>query len=265
MKASRQFPDLSSGQRELLPLTLTGFRPDPQQGQHREFVAEVNGTPYHCKRDRNGKPLRATEWFCTSLAGHLNFAVPDFAAIRNPENDEILFGSKETWGTSNGFAVQTFLTAKPSFDPAVGDPYAWLGSYLSRLYVFDVFVGNPDRQISNFLLANGSGNRTLLAFDFASSELQLLGTTNFLVADTPTMFVGRQLRKLRPFDMQSALELTDWIERCSPQAIEAIFTSMPTEWMPDNERGKIVDLWSTGMVKVRLDALRRGLGNGSLL
>jgi hypothetical protein len=264
-KASAGSPNLASGQQELFPLTLTGFLPELPKGSHLEFVADVGGSRFYCKRDKNGLPIRATEWFATSLAQHLNIPVPDFAPILNPENGEVLFGSKGTWGTASDVAVKTFLTTPQSYDGAIGGETPWLGSHLSRLYVYDLFVGNPDRQLCNFLLVSESGVRRLLAFDFASANLSELGGANFPVAQSPTISVGRQLRKLHGFDPKSATEMLDWIVAVPDTVVEKVLATMPEDWLSESEKGRISGLWSDGTIGTRLAALRSGLEDESLL
>lgn len=264
-KASVRASNLTTGQQELFPLTITGILPDCPQGAHVEFLAEAGNGRYYCKRDKNGTPLRAAEWFFTSLAQHLNIPSPDFSALRNPANGEVLFGSKEHWGTEQGFAVQTFLTTPQIADRAVGAGKPWLASYLSRLYVFDLFVGNPDRQLSNFLLQSGFGTRRLLAFDYASADLWNLSSRDFHVAETPTLLVGRRLRALHGFDAESAAEMLDWISAVPRTVAESIVESMPDDWLTGLQKGKICDHWSDGGIGIRLAALRSGLRDESLL
>lgn len=246
MRSQATSSTLATGQRELVPLTLTGIRHDMPQGQHIEFVGVVGGDVYYCKADRYGTAVCATEWFYTHLAAHLGIAVPDCARIHNPENDELLFGSKETFGTADRFEAQTLLLTSPNRDPAIGDPYPWLGSYLSRLYAFDLLIGNPDRQLVNYLLVNEGRGRRLLAYDFASSQLEFGSAANFEVADSKTMFVGRQLRKLRAFDLESAFELLDRVKAVPLSEVEGILRSIPQEWISDEFRGRVHEQWQKG-------------------
>ena len=265
MRAQAAPSTLATGQRELVPLPLTGIRPDMPQGQHIEFVGEVGADVYYCKADRFGIAVCATEWFYTHLAAHLGIAVPDCAKIYNPENGEVLFGSKETFGTADRFEAQTLLLTPPARDPAIGDPYPWLGSYLSRLFAFDLLIGNPDRQLVNYLLVNEGRARRLLAYDFASSRLEFSSAANFDVADTQTMFVGRRLRKLRAFDPESAFELLDRVKAVPLSEVESILSSVPQEWISDELRERVHEQWQKGVVRGRVEALRAGLKNGSLL
>lgn len=265
MKSTQGASGVTNGQPEMFPLTLTGIRPGVPQGQHIEFIGDAGGEVYYCKRDRVGMPLPAIEWFCSNLASHLGIPVPDFAQIRNPENEEVLFGSKQVWGTAGPFEAQTFLTTPSNYDPAIGDPYSWLGPYLSRLYAFDLFIGNPDRQVSNFLLTDASRAKKLIAFDFASADFRLMHETNFPIAETQTLSVGRQVRRVRKFDTDSALELIDRIAAIPITVIEGILTSMAENWMSENRKGEICEHWQKDRVQKRLAALRSGVRDESLL
>lgn len=265
MKAAPRSSSLASGQRELLPLELTGVRPGIPQGQHVAFVGDVGSQTYYCKSDRKGRGVCATEWFYTSLASFLGIAVPDFTQIRDPENGELLFGSKETWGTADRFEVETLLTTPPNADRAIGDPYPWLASYLSRLYAFDLLIGNGDRHLANYLLVPGQGSRRLLAFDFASAELEFGAISHFAIAESRTLFVGRQLRKLRTFDGVSATQLVNRAHAIPEADIEAILAGIPAEWLSNERRGRVYEQWSNGNLAKRLEALQCGLNDGSLL
>lgn len=257
--------DIARGQRELFPLTLTAILPDCPLGQHLKFVGVVGGDRYYCKGDKNGSPLRATEWFFSSLANHLNIAVPDFAPIMDPRNKEVLFGSRGVWGTAQGVEVNTFLTTPQINDRAISAATPWLVSYLARLYAFDLFASNPDRQLVNFLMVPQGGARRLLAFDFASADLRKISSDIFDVADTPTLTLGRRLRSLHGFDLESALEMLDWIAAVSGSAIESIVDSMPADWLEGHEKGRLCENWSSGGHRNRIAALRSGLRDESLL
>lgn len=257
--------DVARGQRELFPLSLTAILPDCPQGQHLELVGEVSGDRYYCKRDKNGTPLRATEWFFSSLAQHLNIAVPDFAPVRDPRNEEVLFGSRHVWGTAQSVQVSTFLTTPQIDDRAISTAKPWLISYLARLYAFDLFASNPDRQLVNFLIESRGGAPRLLAFDFASADLQKISSDIFDIAGTATLTLGRRLRSLHGFDLASALEMLDWIAAVSGSAIESIVDSMPEDWLGGNEKGRLSEIWSSGGHQIRIAALRSGLRDESLL
>lgn len=258
-------PIVSTGQAELYPLTLDAIVSDPVNGQHLYLVGECAGARFYCKRDSDGRPVRATEWICGSLASHLGLSVPDFAPVLNPESGEILFGSKGEWGTAPEFEAKTFLTTPQISDIAISSESSWLGSYLSRVYAFDMFVGNPDRQFCNFLLVRGSGHRTLLVFDHASANLKNLTDDNFPIADTPTVSVGKMLRQLHGFDQDAAMEMLNNIGAVPAGKILSICEGLPEEWLSEKQKGKIVDGWSDGTIGDRLAALRSGLIDGSLL
>lgn len=265
MKSSMGTSSLATGQGELIPLALTGIRPGRPQGQHIELIGEVGESVYYCKSDSRGLSVCATDWFYSKLASHVGIPIPDFSQILNPENGELLFGSRQAPGTAEAFEVQVFLTTKANFDPVVGDPYSWVGPYLSRVYAFDLLVGNPDRQLCNFLLVRHGNQKRLLAFDFASSQLILDNPAHFAIARTQTLLVGKRLRKLWQFDVQSAIEILQWIEAVPISQIESILSSLPDEWITEVQRGQIYEQWSGGAVTERVDALIRGLRDGSLL
>ena len=129
----------------------------------------------------------------------------------------------------------------------------------------DLFPANPDRQAINFLLVPGGGFRRLIAFDFASANMAMLGATNFSIASTQTLSVGRLLRTRQGFFRDSAFEMIDRISAVPASVIEGIFESMPAEWLTSEQKRGICEPWSNGMVGGRLEALRKGIGDDSLL
>lgn len=261
-RAKQESPTSALGQAELYPLRLQAILDEPTNGQHLHLIGEAAGSKYFCKRDSDGTPVRATEFFCSSLVAHLGILVPNFALIENPETGEVLFGSKGIWGIAADFEVQTFLTTPIPVNKAVSGNFSWLASHLSRLYAVDMFLGNPDRQLRNFLLAESR----LLAFDFASARLENLSSSIFPIAKDKTVSVGRFLRSVHGgFDLASADEIIKRIAAVPVSEIEAILSKIPEDWLTEREKGKLCESWVNGAVGDRLAALRRGLSDGSLL
>ncbi len=159
-------------------------------------------------------------------------------------------------------------TPQPLDDPPAGElgqPSSWPGAYLSQLYAFDLFAGNWDRSIQNFLLQNEGFTRRLCVFDFASCSLEGLAAIKFPVASDPTVRIGKFLRLRHGFFPKAAIEMIDRLAAIPAETITRFLSLMPDDWMSAEQKESICELWSKHQIASRLAALRSGLGDESLL
>lgn len=248
----------------LFPLRVSTRYPDEVTGGDVLFRCEADkGGTYYCKGDKDGRSIRATEWLLTHLARHLGIATPDCAILEDPYSGETLFGSRQVEAPASRFEVSAYLTT-PQLNE-LGQPATWLASYLSQLYAVDLFVANPDRGLSNFLMQNEGVSRRLCAYDFASSNLGDLASSNFPVASSATVKLGRFLRGRHGFRVRDSIEMVDRIRAVPADTIEAFLGQMPDGWMSAEQRKGICDLWSARSFTERLQALCKGLTDESLL
>lgn len=221
------------------------------------------GELYYCKDDKDGRIIRATEWFSTNLARHLNIATADCAVLEEPNSGQTVFGSRHAISSAASFDAKNFLSIP--LEDELGQPGEWIGRYLSGLYAFDLFLNNPDRGFQNFLLLQHGINRQLCAIDFASAQLGDLAGTNFPVASTHTVFVGRFCRQKHGFYPESAFEMIRRLAAVPPQIIAGFLDGMPDDWMTSKQREGICEHWSGNGIEGRLAALRSGIADESLL
>jgi hypothetical protein len=222
-------------------------------------TAREGGT-FYCKDDKVGRAVRATEMFATRLAGHVNIATP-FCSVVEMEDGSTLFGSLGHDSVADEFEVRDFLS-RPQLDE-LGGRSPWLGRSLAALYAFDLFLGNPDRSLRNFILE--SDTRRLCAYDFADAQLSNLSHQRFPVGDCPTISVGRFLRSVHGFERTAAFEMIDHLGAVPVDVIRLILKEMPDDWMPADQREGLCDVWGSQQWGDRLSTLRVGIGNGSLL
>lgn len=252
-----------SSQPSLYPLPLTTKIPTLANGADLSFCA---GTPeglFFCKDDKDGRQIRAAEWFFTSLAQHVGIVTPAFAVIEDRESGQTTFGSLVVESPASDFDTRRFLSTRGQNE--LGQPSEWPGAYLSGLYALDMFAGNGDRGANNFMLVQDGMNRRLCAFDFASARLIGLDGRTFPGAMTATVKYGRFLRHQHGFHSSSANEMVDRIAAVPSETIAGFLKSMPEDWMGVEQREKICELWSKGRFGGRLLALRTGLADGTLL
>jgi hypothetical protein len=251
---------VSSAQIALLPKRISTRTSVTLSGRESAFVAwTADGAQYVCKEDRDTRPVRASEWICTALGRQLGIATAACEIIEDDSGAETFFGSQFQHSARQDFELKRYLS-QPSVDE-LGRTSGWLGRYLAQLYAFDLFVHNDDRSVNNLML-NG---QTLIAIDFASARLDELGGVRFPVAPSATVSVGKNLRRIHGFDLDAALEMTNRISGLPVNVIEGIMKPMPSDWLSETARRGVTELWQNGHLGQRLDALRGGLTDGSLL
>lgn len=260
----RVAPALMSAQPSLFPLQISSRHPATANGADISFCCfEASGGYFYCKEDKDGRLIRATEWFLTQLARHLGIVTPTPAILEDPISGTTAFGSLKVAGPASEFEARKFLTTPRKGE--LGQPSEWPGAYLSGLYAFDLFAGNPDRCHENFFVLNEGLARRLCAFDFASSQLKGMASRQFPVASDATVRIGKFLRRQHGFFPGAANEMIDRIAAVPVDTIAGILKPMPDDWMGTEQREGICELWSARRLGGRLMALRTGLADESLL
>lgn len=260
----RIVPQFMSAQPNLFPLRASTIYPGKPNGGDILFYCESDrGGTYYCKGDHSGRQIRATEWLLTKLASHIGFATPECAVIEREHLGETFFGSRQVASPASSIDLHSFLMTPQKRE--LGQPSSWPGAYLSQLYVFDLFIGNWDRSLANFLLNKEGFTSRLCAFDFASSSLSGLTGTKFPVASDVTVSIGRLLRHLHGFSPKAAIETIDRLGAVPAETIDGFLRQMPDDWMSAEQKEGICELWSKHRIASRLTALRSGIGDESLL
>jgi hypothetical protein len=255
-------PTHFDSQLSLLPTRISTIYPNHPTGKHIKFLCTaVDGLDYHCKADADGRPTRATEWIAQSVALHLGIAVPEFRVMEDKDGDETLFGSRNVISTAGNFEVRDYLTRKKVNE--FGGPTDWFGRRLSGLYALDMFLNNPDRGVSNFVLEKGSPADKLSAIDFADAHLEDITSDRFPVATSNTVCNGKFVENVHGFFLDSAMEMIEKIRLVPASVIEGIIGAMPDDWMAHDQKIQLCAAWADNRLQPRLSALRAGLEDGS--
>ncbi|PAV92612.1 hypothetical protein WR25_06382 [Diploscapter pachys] len=260
----RIVPPFMSAEPSLFPVRASTIYPAPPNGADILFHCEGDrGGTYYCKGDHSGRQIRATEWFFTHLAHHVGFATPECAIVERRDANTSFFGSRQIASPASAMELHNLLMTPQRGE--LGQPSSWPGAYLSQLYAFDLFAGNWDRSIQNFLLQNEGFTRRLCVFDFASCSLEGLAAIKFPVASDPTVRIGKFLRLRHGFFPKAAIEMIDRLAAIPAETITRFLSLMPDDWMSAEQKESICELWSKHQIASRLAALRSGLGDESLL
>ncbi|HEX8401027.1 MAG TPA: HipA family kinase [Allosphingosinicella sp.] len=250
-------------QPSLYPLRISNRYPPLANGADLSFCCSTSEGIAYCKEDRDGRSVRATEWLCTSIAGHVGIVTPRFAVVEDDLSGETAFGSLVVDSPASDFDTRRFLgTAQVG---ELGQPSEWPGAYMSGLYALDLFLGNADRGANNFMLMQDGSSRRLCAFDFASAALNGLDGRAFPDALTTTVRYGRFLRNVHRFFTPQANEMIDRIAAIPSETIAGFLKLMPPDWMSAAQRERTCEIWSARRFGGRLLALRTGIADGTLL
>ena len=145
---------------------------------------------YVVKKFDIGGPVRASEMLCTLIAGAVGIATPTGRILEDLDG-ELVFGS------------QIYGDAQPSGPAMLLDdpPSAMALGQISRIFAFDLFLGNVDRHLNNYLVRTQNGMQRVLAMDFSHALLCEWPLAALPMPSTcKTVARGRNLRHRWGFD-----------------------------------------------------------------
>lgn len=235
---------------------------DPPNGADVAFTGfDYEGIAFICKDDRSGRRVRATELIFTRLADRLGLRVAECAIVEYER--ERYFGSRQEVSTLERFDAEYFLTTIMKNE--LGQPTEFPGSYLAQVRVYDMFISNWDRSLQNFLVVSEGGMRRICLIDFAAGNPFNLTSNRFPVAPDQTVIVGRRLKAIHGTFDRAAIEMIDRIAALPKAAFDHIVREVPDEWLTQEERGGLLEVWGSPGFSERLAALRKGITDGSLV
>jgi hypothetical protein len=200
----------------------------------------------------------------SKLITELGIPTPEFAVLEDEESGETFFGSRWHQSTADDSDRKRFLRTERRDDLNRHLPFPQ--RFLSQLYAFDLFICNDDRSINNLILRReGSQSGRLCPIDFALANLGDQSELIFPVESTETVQVGRQLRSVHGFCQASALQMVDGISAIPPDVFLGFFQDIPADWIDVRERKALNELWNGSGLEARIQLLRSGLTDGSLL
>jgi len=215
---------------------------------------------YYIKGDCQGSPTRASEWIGTLVADYIGITAPPPVVIQRL-NGDLVFGSRRLAGVADDVITQNYLMNSANLEPNSSS----LTGILSSIYAFDLFINNVDRHFGNYLTVQDIGARRLFAFDYGRSLFFRWPWTDFPAPGDHTRICGKVLRSTHGFDVQAAHAVLDKLARVAPTVIDAFLNQMPGEWLPQPLRREFIRVWSEEGRHARINALRKGLDDGSLL
>lgn len=259
-----------SMQLESFPCIIRSYQPLPKQltaHAHGRAIGE-DGIAYIVKGKGLNDPACVNEWICTSLAQALHLPVAPAKVLQMP-NGDLVFGSGEMSHRLTDLEVGDLLATgnKPNnlFIPD-------FPGLLSRLYAFDLFVGNYDRHLQNYLisleLSDDRSTRTanIRAIDFDTADIVTRDTLQLpMHPKSNTVATGRTVRKSFRFDNQSVSDMLTRLKKGREFMFEQAMYGMPEQWLPNSQRIRLLDRVAGSSFEQQITHLEQGLINGTYL
>lgn len=205
-----------------------------------------DGFEYAVKRIEDHPYLPASEWLCYSLGYRVQIALPPFCVLED--------GSGEAFGSRFEGGIHQFsdIQGPQNQQQLLID----CGSDMSRIIAFDLFVGNEDRHLNNFLFREQrlGGEKTVMAMDFSRSLL-VRGWPNDTVPmhpTTKTMMVMGLLKQAQTWDVTVAQMALASIHSISQAEVAHWLGEMPQSWLEPKKRQEISEWWGSDQFDQRV-------------
>lgn len=257
-------------QLDIIPCNVRRFQPFPKQETANAlgYALGEDGLKYIVKSNNINPLVCANEWVCTSLAEFLHIPVAPSKILQMP-NGDLVFGTAVQFpALSDLDAAQLLLSHGARND--ISSPE--LSAVLSSTYTFDLFIGNYDRHVGNFIFSLESVNNShgkiarVRAIDYDAA--QLLENAEFqlpLSKNSNTVSVGRQIRQVHGFDMSAAETILDRIRKGRTVMVERAMVGMPEQWLSTSKRNDLYHWVNTNHFDQKLQRLAQGISDGTYL
>ena len=240
---------------------MSEFPPRDKTADSLGEVEAQDGHRYYIKGDQNGRPIRASEWISTRICEAVAISAPSHALIERIDGT-VVFGSRRIAGVAQKIETRKYLQISSEADISKPHP---LQSILSSIYALDMFLYNEDRHLDNYLSVDDDGKRRLYAFDFSRALFWKWKWQHFPTDSQNTRSYGRLLRNIHGFDSDAAIKTLERLNGLATAIIEGFIKEMPTDWLQPNIQSEFVEWWDSAAKKRRIEELRKGIIDGTML
>lgn len=244
------FPDLPVQARRCDPLSVSA--------DCKQVCRCDDGSDYAIKEAATIDTMPHNEWLCAKLAERVGIAAPSFKVVKVQGVD--CFGSRWLAGEEADWWTRAHSNQIPFGDLAPG---------ISRIFALDLFVHNGDRHFKNYFIVKQKVAYSVLAMDFGRAWL-FNGVPPPALPMPPaqnTIRAQRTLKKLfGDFLVQSEVDdVCDRIKGTSCEEIEQFIAAHPSCWLQEPQKFAILDWWKSDDRHKRIDGIKEGIKDGSLL
>jgi hypothetical protein len=230
----------------LFPLEVASFIPSPwRSADLKELARTTDGHDFAAKWEHEGVGLPASEWLGHRLALACKIATPFTATLRH--NGQHGFGSRIEGD------VSSWNTLAP---PERSSIVAQCGPAMCGLLGLDLFIGNEDRHVNNWLFRrNLSGQWAPLCIDF-SRALFRRGFPSDVWPLPPcnTLSTIAMLKAAGSWDRSYAVFAVEQLQRVTPAMLHHWLQECPLPWLPEPSRSALTSWWASAAYHARLQA-----------
>ncbi|NKN33770.1 hypothetical protein [Marichromatium bheemlicum] len=222
-------------QGRLWPLEIVRLDPvDLGENDLRAIGVGIDGLTYAIKRSSDAALLPATELICTRLALACDLPVLGGEIAQLPDAT-MAFASPWEGGTLASQEARVLLMTKGGVSSQV----------LSAILAFDLFVGNQNRHLGNFLVRRDPNHSVaaVVATDFSRALLMAGWPVPMLSPTCNTLVVAHALMRLHGFDRDAALRVTGRLYSLPNDTLERCCRDLPPHWLPHGIAVKLDDWW----------------------
>lgn len=240
---------LTHGQMSLLPLRVdVAMSSDFGSADLKKLVMTHDRHYYAVKLQSDHPLLPASEFICYKLAAACNLSVPFSSFIEMP-NQEIGFGSR----FEGGLSEWNLLSPSERFGV-----YQESSKLISGILAFDLFVGNEDRHMGNFVWRKNHDERWVpFAIDYSRAFL----VRGFPHDDFPvpisshTRSTIAARKKADSWEGPYAVFTLEQLHNVQVEHIAHWFNEMPISWVPIDDKNKFLEWWGSSARLDRLNAI----------
>jgi hypothetical protein len=196
------------------------------------------------------------------LAESVGISAPAPCIIQLQDGSTV-FGSRRIAGVADAAITTAFLTTPTASNQ--GPTVIGLKALLSRIYAYDMFFFNNDRHLENYLSVDDNGVRRLYSFDFSRALFWRWPWNGCPDPACHTRSWGSVMRRFHGFDEPAASATLDAIASLVPTSVQSFINHMPSDWMATDLQAQFMDVWTSNICKLRVDVIRKGFQDGSLL
>jgi hypothetical protein len=222
------------------------------------FCGDAGG--YVIKKNIAGNPTAShCEWLCSRLAQRAGVPVAGFNIVETTSG-ELWFGSEWAKGS-----IKDWWTSVASGGINIDD----LRDGLSQIYALDLFTGNGDRHLNNYLVFAEGASHRVHSMDYGRAWLfnGLPLPALPMAATENTMEAKRWMKdNFAAYPNAAAMvPVVDELSRVTTADVAELIRQQPMGWLDQTQVDAILAWWDAGNARQRIDQIRDGIGDGSLI
>jgi hypothetical protein len=254
--------ELAAAEPQLPFISISSASPREEIGKDiKYFGFSRDGNQYWLKDDCRGLQVRASEMFCYGVSRALGYAVPDYGVAQYA--GDTYFASRDDLSSGRDLITERRLSERRL--SAEGMPNPEPGRYLAKTYALDMLLGNPDRQLRNFIAGRDGMSEVLYLIDFGDVLLKALGTGRFPAFTSHTRLLWRRLRAIHEPSLEIVVGAAVHFRSLSAGQVCSILQGIPDEWLPASQKELIHQVWTSGQMDRHISSFVSGVEDGTLV